>query len=77
VSFFVWTVALENILTLDNMRKQNVIVTDECCMCKKSEESIDYLPHHCEVVRNLCSSLFNLFRVNWVTPRRVRELFGG
>jgi hypothetical protein len=42
-------------------------------MCKKSGESIDYLLH-CEVVRELWSSLFNLFGVDWVMPVRVREL---
>jgi hypothetical protein len=42
-------------------------------MCKKSGESIDHL-FHCEVARDLWSSLFNLFGVDWVIPRRVREL---
>jgi hypothetical protein len=43
-------------------------------MCKKSKESIDNLFLHCEVARNLWSSLLNLFGVDWVMPRRVREL---
>jgi hypothetical protein len=37
-------------------------------------ESIDHLLLHCEVARDLWSSLFNLFGVDWVMPRRVREL---
>jgi hypothetical protein len=43
-------------------------------MYKKSGESIDHLLLHCEVARDLWSSLFNLFGVDWVMPRRVREL---
>jgi hypothetical protein len=39
--FFVWTVALGKILTLDNLRKRNAAVVEWCCMCKKSGESID------------------------------------
>ena len=53
-------VALGKIFTLDNLRKMNVIVVEWCYMCNKSGESIDYLLH-CEVVRDLWSSLFNLF----------------
>jgi hypothetical protein len=73
VVFFVWMTILEKILTLDNLRKRNVIVVDWCCMCKNSEESIDLLLLHSEVERDFWSSLFNLFGV-WVMPRRVREL---
>jgi hypothetical protein len=60
--FFVWTAALRNILTLNNLPKMNVIVVDLCCMCKKSGVSIDHLLH-CEVLRELWSSLFQLFGV--------------
>jgi hypothetical protein len=42
VEFFVWTVALGKILTLDNLRKGNIVV-NWCCMYKKSGESIDHL----------------------------------
>ena len=53
-----FTFFLEKILTLDNLRKRHVIMVDWCHMCKKSEESIDHLLH-CEVVGELCCSLFN------------------
>jgi hypothetical protein len=42
-------------------------------MCKKSVESIDHLLH-CEIARELCTLLLNLFGVIWVMPRKVREL---
>jgi hypothetical protein len=53
-------------LTLDDLRKINVIVVEWCYTCKKSEESIDHLLIHCEVARDLWSSLFQLFGVAWV-----------
>jgi hypothetical protein len=74
VGFFVWTTTLGKILTLDNLRKRNAIVVNLCCMCKKSREFIDHLLLHCEVARELWSSLFNLFGVDCIMPRRVREL---
>ena len=41
VAFFVWTVVLGKMLTMDNLRK-NIIMTKWCCMCKKSGEFICY-----------------------------------
>jgi hypothetical protein len=43
-------------------------------MCKRSEESIDYLFLYCEVVRELWVVFFRLFGVEWVMPRMVIEL---
>jgi hypothetical protein len=43
-------------------------------MCKKSRESIDHLLFYCKIARELRSLLFHLFGVDWVMPRRVREL---
>jgi hypothetical protein len=44
VSFFVCLFVcvdggIRKILTLDNLKKRNVIVVDWCCMCKNSGES--------------------------------------
>ncbi|XP_059436558.1 CMP-sialic acid transporter 2-like isoform X2 [Corylus avellana] len=46
--FFVWSAAFGKILTLDNLRKRHVIVTNRCCMRKRSEETVDHLLLHCE-----------------------------
>jgi hypothetical protein len=72
--FFVWTTTLEKILTLDNLRKRNVVVVECCYMCKKSVESIDHLLIHCEVARELWISILNLFGVDWVMPIQVSNL---
>jgi hypothetical protein len=42
--------------------------------CARRVESIDHLLIHCEVARDLWSSILNLFGVDWVMPRRVRDL---
>ena len=36
--FFVWTVALGTILTVDNLRKKKVLVLDWCYTCKSNVE---------------------------------------
>ena len=51
VSFFMWTAALGNILTTDNLWKCRVVALDWCCMCKKDGESIDHLLLLCHVAR--------------------------
>lgn len=48
VAFLAWITALGKILTLDNLRKQSVIVIDWCCMCKRSGEIVDRLLLHCD-----------------------------
>jgi hypothetical protein len=45
------------------------VVVEWCHMCKKSGEPIDYLLIHCEVTRELWSSILNLYGVEWVMPR--------
>jgi hypothetical protein len=44
------------------------------CMSKKGWECINHLLFHCEVARDLWSSIFSLFGVDWDMPRRVREM---
>jgi hypothetical protein len=53
VAFFVWSAALGKILTLDNLRKKNMVLVNICEMCEKDEESIDHLLLHCESVQLL------------------------
>jgi hypothetical protein len=47
VAFFVRSAVLGKILTLDNLRKKNMVLVNRCGMCKE-EESIDHLLIHCK-----------------------------
>jgi hypothetical protein len=49
VAFFAWLVALEKILTMDNLKKRQVIVVNRCCLSKWNGESTDHLLIHYEV----------------------------
>jgi hypothetical protein len=73
VAFFVWTAALGKILTMDNLRKKNIIVAEWCCMCKKSGESIVHLLLHCEVAMEVWNMVCHLFGVMWVMTGSVVE----
>ena len=58
-------------LTIDNLRKRNLIVIDWCCMSKRSGETIDYLLLHCFMARELWTMVFSLFKVQWIMPKSV------
>jgi hypothetical protein len=68
VAFFMWTAVLGKILTVDNLCKKNIIVTEWYCMCKKSGESIVHLLLHCEVAVEVWNMVCQLFGVMWVMP---------
>ena len=74
VAFFVWSAALGKILTLDNLRKRNIVLVNRCGVCKKEEESIDHLLLHCESGQFLWNGFFSRFGLAWVMPRGVGDL---
>jgi len=49
LSFFVWTVAWVKILTSENLIKRGYSIVSWCCMCHRSEETVDHLLLHCSV----------------------------
>ena len=73
VAFFVWTAAMERILTIDNLRRR-VLVMDWCCTCKRTSESIAHLLLCCPVASDLWSFIFSIFGVQWVMPSGVMAL---
>jgi hypothetical protein len=74
VAFFVWSTALGKILTLDNLKRRNIVLVNRCGMCKKEEESIDHLLLHCVRAQFLWNAFFSRFGLAWVMPRRVVDL---
>jgi hypothetical protein len=63
-----WTTALGKILTHYNLLKKNIVVVEWCCMCKKSEESVDHLLLYYEVAGALWNYIFILFGIECVMP---------
>jgi hypothetical protein len=57
VAFYVWTMTIGKIPTLDNLWKRNVMMMEWCYMCQHCAESIDHLLLYCEVA----TELWNVF----------------
>ena len=74
VCFFTWAAARGAILTIDNLMRRRMVVTDWCYMCKKNAETADHLLIHCDVASELWSCVFSIFEVQWVRSGTVREL---
>ena len=69
-----WIATLGNILTIDNLRKQQILILDWCCMCKRNGESVDHLLICCTIAFDLWYMVFTLFGIHWVMPKIVGEL---
>jgi hypothetical protein len=63
VPFFAWTTVLGKILTMDNLSKRHIIMIDMCCMCKKSEKTVDHLLLHSKIASTLRNYIFHLFGI--------------
>jgi hypothetical protein len=72
VTFFAWLATLVKILTLDNLRKRDVLVVNCRCMCKRSMEIVDHFLLHCEVASALWSVIFSCLGYK---ATRVVDLF--
>ena len=69
-----WTVALGKILTMDNLRKQAILITYLCCMCKCNGESFNHPLLHCPLTSELWDLLFCLVGITWGMPHSVLAL---
>ena len=77
VSFFVWTVAWDRVLTGDNLWGRGFYFVDWCVMCRCCGKIVDHLLLHCGKAHRLWSFVFNTFGVSWVLSRSVTDfLFG-
>jgi hypothetical protein len=48
IAFFLEATAMDRILTVDNLTRWEFQLINQCCLCKKDEETINYLLFHCE-----------------------------
>ena len=77
VSFFVWCVAWNKILTDDNLRLRGLDFVDWCIICRHCGKTADHLLLHCKMVYWLWSFAFRTLGVLWVIPRLIPDMLFG
>ncbi|KAL0015045.1 hypothetical protein SO802_002114 [Lithocarpus litseifolius] len=77
VSFFIWCVAWNKILTGDNLRLRKLVFVDWCIMCRQCGETVDHLLLHCVTAHRLWSLALRSFGVSWVVPSSFHDLLFG
>lgn len=66
VAFFVSTVTLRRILTINNLIRRRHILVNWCCTCCRDVESVDHSPIHCSTASRLRFLIVRLFGLGWV-----------
>lgn len=72
---FDWFALLGCILTIDNLRRQNMIIIGACPLCLAAEESVDHVLLHYPLAHKVRSSTISCFELSWVLPRGIGELY--
>lgn len=78
-AFFVRKISVRKVIIIDNQWKWSIVVTDWCCMCRKSEESANHFLLHFEIAIASWNDFLGGIRLVWVFPRRIATslLVGG
>ena len=77
VSFFVWIVVWDRILTSDNLQRRGFDFINWCTMCHCCREIVDHLLLHCKKAHRLWSFVFRTFGISWVLSRLVANFIFG
>jgi hypothetical protein len=74
VAFFMWLLAHDKNLTIDNLRRRRLYVVEWCFMCKRDSETGAHLFLHCAYAWELWSLVFCIFGIQWTIPSTVSNL---
>ncbi|WMV39939.1 hypothetical protein MTR67_033324 [Solanum verrucosum] len=73
VSFFVWSMAKEAVLTQDNVMKRGRTLCSRCFLCGETSETVNHLFLHCKYTHHLWRIFLSLKGISWTMPRKVAE----
>lgn len=76
VSFFAWEASKDCILTIDNLMKRDIILSNRCFLCKNNAESSNHLLLWCPITYKLWTMVYGLLGICWAMAASVKdELF--
>lgn len=77
VAFFMWTVFLDKVLTLDHLQSRGWNLPNRCIMCLKEEESVDHLFLHCDMAHMVWSFFLSHLCISWSFPFSFSDFVQG
>lgn len=79
VQFFLWTMALDKISTMDMLRRKGLCLTSVCLLCYQDAESSDhlFLFLHCPFSWEVWCGCAKDFGVSFIVPRSTSDLLFG
>ncbi|WMV25761.1 hypothetical protein MTR67_019146 [Solanum verrucosum] len=73
VSIFVWLLAKEATLTVDNLMSRGMTLCSRCFLCKETAETVNHLFLHCPFTAHLWRIIINLKGIAWTMPGKITE----
>jgi len=73
VSIFVWLLAKEATLTVDNLMSRGMTLCSRCFLCKETAETVNHLFLHCPFTAHLWRIILNLKGIAWTMPGKITE----
>jgi len=73
VSIFVWLLAKEATLTVDNLMSRGMTLCSRCFLCKEIAETVNHLFLHCPFTAHLWRIILNRKGIAWTMPGKITE----
>lgn len=77
VSFFVWLLHHNSIMTQDNLAHRGVTLDNKCVLCKKELESINHLFLNCNYTHKVWMAFMLDYGRDWVMCKDIKHMFLG
>ena len=75
IEFFCWTLAHNNVLTSDNLRKRGMEGPSRCPLCVSEEENADHLLLNCSFACEVWKDTLKIDSDSFIMPGNIQDLF--
>lgn len=73
ITFFTRKAAKQWILTIDNLMKRGITLSNRCFLCKENAESCNHLLLHCPFTQKLLTIVHGLLGIKWIIASSIKD----
>lgn len=73
VAYFSWLLAMEVVVTQENLIKKKWILWSRCFLCEKDVKTVGHLFLHYSITDQLWKIFINLRGIAWILPRKISK----